>query len=153
MLQPSFWKQTFFRENGAQGRLAAWSRHLIVRVEELIAYINDPVRVPDRDKPDELETTFVKLARNHFNGRLEHTLSKLRLDMNSLTAKQLTQAVAQSVSDKDIGRETLLASPTASVHRQQDMTQTAAKAWIMPQDLDTLELPQASVKEMRGMVF
>lgn len=95
--------------------------HVVSRVEELIDYINDPGRVPDRDKPDELENTFVKLVRDHFDGRLESTLSKLGLDITLQPAKQLTQAVAQSVAGKDIGRETLLASPTVSVHRQQSL--------------------------------
>ncbi len=95
--------------------------HVVTRVHELIAYINDPARVPDRDKPDELENTFVKLVRDHFEGRLERTLSKLGLDVNTQPAKQLAEAVMQSVAGKDIGRETLLASPTVSVHRQQSL--------------------------------
>jgi hypothetical protein len=33
------------------------------------------------------------------------------------------------------------------------MAHTAAKAWVQRQDLDTQELPQASVKEVRRLVF
>lgn len=95
--------------------------HVVSRVEELTAYINDPDRVPDRDKPDELENTFVKLVRDHLDGRLERTLSKLGLDVTSQAARSLTQAIAQSVANSDISRDTLLASPTVSVHRQQSL--------------------------------
>lgn len=95
--------------------------HVVSRVEELIAYINDPERIPDRNKPDDLENTFVKLVRDHFDGRLESTLSNLGLDITSQSAKKLVQAVSESVTGKDIDRETLLASPTVSVHRQQSL--------------------------------
>jgi hypothetical protein len=95
--------------------------HVVFRVEELTSYINDPERIPDRDKPDELENTFVKLVRDHLDGRLERTLSKLGLDSSSSAAQLLIQAVQKSVANTDIDRYTLLASPTVSVHRQQSL--------------------------------
>lgn len=95
--------------------------HVVFRVEELTSYINDPEHIPDRDKPDELENTFVKLVRDYLDGRLERTLSKLGLDASSPAAQLLIQAIQQSVASTDIDRDTLLASPTVSVHRQQSL--------------------------------
>lgn len=95
--------------------------HVVSRVDELISYINDPERIPERDKPDELENTFVKLVRDYLDGRLERTLSKLGLDVSSPAGQLLIQAVQQSASNTKIDRNTLLASPTVSVHRQQSL--------------------------------
>lgn len=95
--------------------------HVVTRIDELVAYINDPNRVPDRDKPDELENTFVKLVRDHLEGRLARSLSKLGVDLESPSAVALTEAIESSVKGTVIDRDTLLSSPTVSVHRQQSL--------------------------------
>jgi len=51
--------------------------HVVDRTQELIAYINDPGRVPDRQQPDVFENTFVKLVRDHLEGRLDTHWTKL----------------------------------------------------------------------------
>lgn len=95
--------------------------HVVSQMDKLISYINDPNHVPDRDKPDELENTFVKLVRDRFDGRLEKTLSKLGLDPESQSAQELTDAIDRSIANVQIDRETVIASPTVSVHRQQSL--------------------------------
>lgn len=95
--------------------------HLITRGQELLDYILDENTVPQRDKPDELENTFVKLVKDFYEGKLESTLEKVGLPASSDLALKLRKAVEASVDGKAIDRETLLASPTVSVHRQQSL--------------------------------
>jgi hypothetical protein len=95
--------------------------HIVDRTQELIAYINDPGRVPDRQKPDELENTFVKLVRDHLEGQLDHTLDKVGLTAANPNRSQLIEAVTDSVANTNINRDTLIASPTVSIHRQQSL--------------------------------
>jgi hypothetical protein len=57
------------------------------------------------------------------------------------------------ISFMGLGLSRFTAGKLSALARQQDMSQTAAKAWILRQYLDTLELPQASVKEIRRLVF
>lgn len=95
--------------------------HVVDRLQDLISYINDPQRVPDRQKPDELENTFVKLVRDQLDGRLESTLDKVGLTAANPDRALLIQAVEASVADTNIKRDTLLASPTVSIHRQQSL--------------------------------
>jgi len=95
--------------------------HVVDRTQELIAYINDPGRVPDRQQPDVFENTFVKLVRDHLEGRLDDTLDKVGLMTDNPNRSQLIQAVTDSVANTNINRDTLLASPTVSIHRQQSL--------------------------------
>jgi hypothetical protein len=95
--------------------------HIVQRVEELIDYIGDAGRVPDRHAPDELENTFVKLVRDHFEGKLDRTLDRVGMTADNPNRERLVQAVMASVEDSNIGRDTLLASPTVSIHRQQSL--------------------------------
>jgi hypothetical protein len=102
--------------------------HIVDRTEELIAYINDPGRVPDRQKPDELENTFVKLVIDHLEGRLDTTLDKVGLTTTNPKRLQLFQAVTASMANTNINRDTLLASPTVSIHRQQSLYERLEKS-------------------------
>lgn len=95
--------------------------HVFSRTAELTNYINDPDRIPDRDKPDELENTFVKLLRDKLEGRLEKTLVKLGLNLKSPGTRALIEAIEKSLGSTSINRDTLLASPTVSIHRQQSL--------------------------------
>lgn len=95
--------------------------HIVDLAPDLIAYINDRARVPDRQKADELENTFVKLVRDHFDGKLKATLDKVGLDPTSVLRTQLEQAVSASVANTKITRDTLVNSPTVSIHRQQSL--------------------------------
>jgi len=95
--------------------------HVVDRAEELIAYVNDPQRIPDRRKPDELENTFVKLVRDHFEGKLEATFDKVGLTKGDPRRTQLAQAIAAAVDKTTITSETVIASPTVSIHRQQSL--------------------------------
>ena len=95
--------------------------HIVRRTDELIAYMNNPNIIPDREKPDELENTFVKLVRDHLEGRLSATLEKVGISSTSQKAAEIETAVSQSVTATDITKDTLLASPTVSIHRQQSL--------------------------------
>jgi len=95
--------------------------HIVHRTDELIAYMNNPDVIPDREKPDELENTFVKLVRDHLDGRLGATLEKVGISSTNQKAVDIKAAVSQSVTATDITKETLLASPTVSIHRQQGL--------------------------------
>lgn len=113
--------------------------HVVDQLQDLISYINDPQRVPDRQKPDELENTFVKLVRDQFDGQLESTLDKLGLIATNPGRELLIQAVKAAVADTNIKRDTLLASPTVSIHRQQSLyerlqrsIQSRGPAYVIP---------------------
>lgn len=95
--------------------------HVAIRTTELIAYIKDPSRIPDRKKPDELENTFVKLVRDHFNGTLEATLDKAGLAVSDPHRGELVAAIASSLMGAKIKPDTLIASPTVSIHRQESL--------------------------------
>ncbi|MGB9027356.1 MAG: DEAD/DEAH box helicase, partial [Rhodomicrobium sp.] len=72
--------------------------HIVRRTDELIAYMNNPNIIPDREKPDELENTFVKLVRDHLEGRLSATLEKVGISSTSQKAAEIETAVSQSVT-------------------------------------------------------
>jgi DNA-binding phage protein len=57
------------------------------------------------------------------------------------------------ISFLGLGLSRFTAGKLSVLPRQQDMTQVAAKAWIKRQEIDTLELPQASVREIRRLIF
>jgi hypothetical protein len=102
--------------------------HVVDRTQELIAYINDPGRIPDRQKPDDFENTFVKLVRDHLEGNLDTTLEKLGLGDRNPSRMELVKAVAASVENTSISRDTLIASPTVSIHRQQALYERLEKS-------------------------
>lgn len=97
----------------------AIEQHLLHQTEDLTAYIKDVDRRPNRDKPDELENTFVKLVRDHLDGRLLDTLARVGVDRSNPTTVALIEAVHSSVRETNIDKEVLVASPTVSIHRQQ----------------------------------
>ena len=99
----------------------AIKRHVTDDVSELISYINDPDFVPDRNKSDEFENTFVKLVRDQFEGRLDNTLDRLGVKADQPNRHKLVAAVQESMVDKDIDVSVLTASPTVSIHRQQSL--------------------------------
>ncbi len=99
----------------------AITQHVVDRAEELIAYIRDSSRIPDRQKPDELENTFVRLVRDYFEGKLDETLDRVGLHQSDPRHGHLVEAVAGAVKDIDIDPETVNASPTVSIHRQQSL--------------------------------
>jgi hypothetical protein len=99
----------------------AIEEHIVDRLGELVDYINDPSRVPDREKQDELENTFVKLVRDKFDGKLDATLDRVGLPTNDPTRTLLVKALEASVANTNINRDTLLSSPTVSIHRQQSL--------------------------------
>jgi hypothetical protein len=99
----------------------AIEQHLLQQTDELTAYIGDPGRVPNRDKPDELENTFVKLVRDHLDGRLSETLTKVGLDLGDTATIALVKAVEASLIGTNIDENVLTSSPTVSIHRQQSL--------------------------------
>ncbi|MBZ9557475.1 MULTISPECIES: DEAD/DEAH box helicase [unclassified Modicisalibacter] len=101
---------------------------IIDQTHELIDYINDPDRAPNRNNNDELENTFVKLARDHLEGRLDATLDRLGMPKNSPERSLLADSVSNSLKNSSIDRGALLASPTVSVHRQQALFERLEKS-------------------------
>jgi len=57
------------------------------------------------------------------------------------------------ISFMGLGLSRFTAGKLSTLSRQQDMTQASAKAWIKRQNLETLELPLASIKEIRRLVY
>jgi hypothetical protein len=97
----------------------ALEQHLLQQTEELTAYISDPERIPNREKPDELENTFVKLVRDHLDNRLSETLTMVGLKLDDPATISLVDAVERSLIGTNINRDVLISSPTVSIHRQQ----------------------------------
>ncbi|GJL94924.1 MAG: DEAD/DEAH box helicase [Hyphococcus sp.] len=95
--------------------------HVVDQLEALIAYINDPEFIPDRQTTDTFENTFVKLVRDLFDGKLKETLKKLGLQPDDPRAVKLVEAVKKSTENTDIDLETLTSSPTVTIHRQQSL--------------------------------
>lgn len=95
--------------------------HIAGRTDELISYVMDSKVIPDREKPDEMENTFVKLVRDHLEGNLGSTLDRAGLLDNNPKRTELIQAIETSVASTKIDRDTIIASPTVSIHRQQSL--------------------------------
>lgn len=93
--------------------------HVVDQIDDLIEYVLDKERAPSRGKQDELENTFVLLATDQLNGKLEQRLDKLGLDENHPSRASLISAIAQSTNETSINQTTLNSSPTVSPHRQQ----------------------------------
>lgn len=103
-------------------------QHVADRTTELIEYIGDAHRVPDRRQQDEMENTFVKLVRDHFSGTIGSTLNKIGLREGDARRDALLAAIANAVEKTNIGPATLLASPTVSLHRQQALYDRLTKS-------------------------
>lgn len=97
----------------------AIEQHVVHKIDELVTYIGNPDVVPDRNRSDELENTFVKLVRDHFDGGLTRTLDRLGLSTDDPKRLSLERAVKDSVDGISITRDVLSMSPTVSSHRQQ----------------------------------
>ena len=99
--------------------------HVADRTEELIAYISDPNTVPERDRTDEFENTFVRLYTEHRKGRLRERLERARVSA-SKTDELL--AVIQSVERTiTLPSEIFDACPTVSPYRQQALYERIRK--------------------------
>jgi DEAD/DEAH box helicase len=137
--------------------------HVVDRTTELIAYIDDFDRVPDRRKPDELETTFVKLVRDHLDGRLDETLDKIGLTNDNPDRDRLVEGLVRSVEKTNIKRETLIASPAVSIHRLQSLYERLTRslnkegpAYIIPKyplDPDAYMSYVAAIKRCHDAVL
>lgn len=97
----------------------AIEQHVVHQIDQLISYINDPEVVPDRNKTDEFENTFVKLVRDHFNGNLDRTLDRLGLAQDGAERLELQKSIENAVEGISITSDVLSLSPTVSSHRQQ----------------------------------
>lgn len=92
--------------------------HLVDRTVELIDYVRDTERVPEREVADEFENTFVKLVRDELRGSLPHTLDKIGLVEDDPRRSELISALREVVNATKIDRLTIESSPTVSIHRQ-----------------------------------
>lgn len=99
----------------------AIERHVAAQTVALTEYIEDTERMPDRNKPDEYENTFVELVRNAWDGTLEQTLSSLGLSSDEPNSNTLIEAVRKVVATTDVTQVVLEQSPTVSIHRQQSL--------------------------------
>lgn len=95
--------------------------HLVHRTDELVSYINDGSRYPQRGSEDEFENTFVKLVRDRLRGRLETTFDRVGLAAN--TRATVSAAIDAVVSGSNLDLETVDASPTVSLHHQNRLYQ------------------------------
>jgi len=93
--------------------------HVRERPEELIAYIGEPDRKPDRSGVDEFENTFTKLYADHRAGHLDETLDRLEVPPRSEVRSQLAEALHGAEQLVRLEDAVVRASPTVSVYRQQ----------------------------------
>jgi hypothetical protein len=143
--------------------LPAIQEHLVSRQQELLDYIRNPEAVPARNKADELENTFVKLVRDHLNGRLLDTLSKVGLDPTAKSSVDLVEAIQESLIGKNIDGEVMMASPTVSIHRQQSLYEWLEKSlkkkgpeYIIPKhpkDSNAYNSYLAAIKRCHGAIL
>lgn len=101
--------------------IPAFEQHVRYETEQLLSYMNDPEIVPDRDKPDEYENTFVKLVKDYLEGTLDRTLSRLDVSEETGERKAIIDSIERAVENKSITKQVLTQSPTVSVHRQQSL--------------------------------
>ncbi len=137
--------------------------HVVDRVSELIEYVNDPGRVPDRNTPDELENTFVKLTRDHFLNRLDETLNRVGLPHEDMRHEELVGAIKNAVQGSNITGDVLASSPTVSIHRQQSLYEwlnrslkKKSPSYIIPKHpMDTSAYPSylAAIKRCHGAIL
>jgi hypothetical protein len=137
--------------------------HVSDRAEELLAYVLDKDRIPDRRKGDEMEVTFVKLVSDYFGGTLEATFDRAGLERDNPLRLQLAQGISSAVEGIDIDGDTLSTSPSVSVHRQQALydwltisLKKKGAAYIIPrhplhQDAYTSYL--AAIKRCHGAIL
>jgi hypothetical protein len=89
--------------------------HIVHRTGELVEYINDVERAPQRNQDDEFENTFVKLVRDGLRGNLETTLERVGLQENR---EPIVSAIEAVIARSNLAPSTIDSSPTVSVHRQ-----------------------------------
>lgn len=115
------WKNDPMSGSKEQETIPSIEKHITLQTSDLVEYIEDSTRKPDRNKPDEYENTFVQLVRNEWDGSLEQTISSAGLDLDDPQRSALINAVKNSVSNTDVTAAVLEQSPTVSVHRQQSL--------------------------------
>lgn len=101
--------------------IPALKQHVQSETEQLLSYMNDPETVPDRNKPDEYENTFVKLVKDYLAGTLDRTLARLDLSTESGACKSIIESVERAVENTNITKQILTQSPTVSIYRQQSL--------------------------------
>lgn len=97
----------------------ALKEHVLNQTEGLIGYMGDPEYAPDRDGQDEFENTFVKLFRDHLNGRAAITLERLGLSKDDHRHRALLTALSDVKEATILPARVFESSPTVSIHRQQ----------------------------------
>lgn len=114
-------------------------QHVVVRSDELLEYVKSRELSPTRDKQDDMENTFVKLFSDFQAGTLMRTLGRVGLAQGDERSIALEAALKEVASFTTLSTETVSASPTVSVYRQQalyDRLQQSVKKkgidYIMP---------------------
>jgi hypothetical protein len=133
------WDSTPLEGQREETVTSSLQQHVVDRSDELLEYIQSKELVPTRDKPDELENTFVKLFSDFQGGTLMMTLNRVGLkpeDERSLALEKAFKSVALSTT---LLPETVSASPTVSIYRQQALYDRLQKSvrkkgidYIMP---------------------
>ena len=93
--------------------------HLQDRSDELIAYMSDPLSVPEREGQDEFENTFVKLYDDWRADRLDQTFSRAGLDPRGQVSSEIETLFKKIDETTSISDAVIEASPTVSIYRQQ----------------------------------
>ena len=101
--------------------IPSFEQHVLNETDRLLAYMNDPEVVPDREKPDEYENTFVKLIKDYITGQLDRTLLRLGISSESTIRDSIIESIEQAVNNTQITEQVLSQSPTVSIHRQQSL--------------------------------
>ncbi|MCZ0961818.1 DEAD/DEAH box helicase [Paracoccus benzoatiresistens] len=95
--------------------------HLLNRTDSLISYIDNREHIPNPREPDEFENTFVKLVQDHMHGRLAQTLSNSGLPDFDTRRVALEASISRAVASVPLRAETISASPTVSIYKQNDL--------------------------------
>lgn len=93
--------------------------HVRDRASELVDYISDPERRPDRKGNDPFENTFTKLFSDYRAGRLDETMERIEVPADADVHARLADALAGAEAVVTLEESILRANPTVSVYRQQ----------------------------------
>ncbi len=139
LIDYSLWDSTPLEGQREETVTSSLQQHLLDRSDELLQYVQNRELTPTRDKQDDLENTFVKLFSDFQGGTLMRTLSRVGLAQDDERSIALETALKGVASSTTLSMETVSASPTVSVYRQQalyDRLQKSVKKkgidYIMP---------------------
>ena len=143
--------------------IPAFEQHLRNETDQLLTYMIDSEAIPDREKPDKYENTFVKLVKDHLEGVLDRTLSRAGVSNEIGMRDTIIDTIEKIVKNTQITKQVLAQSPTVSIHRQQSLyewiTRSLAKGGAeyviprYPRDPKSYNSYLACIKRCHGAIL